>query len=240
MQDLLYPALARHFGKPTEDPSAHDALLGADWLTDAVFVDQSPIGKTARVPTLPASGAGAFDEIRKLFAQVPLAQQRGYGASMFSFNAGDGCCPTCGGSGFEHVEMQFLSDVYLRCPDCGARYRAEILDVKIDRRLPGDVLRDLSVADVLELTVSEAVQLFRDDREVLRAAADRRRRPRIRQARPAGADAVGGEAQRLKLAGSSPRRRRESTASRQGVARKGGCSCSTSRRPACTSTTSPS
>ena len=110
---------------------------------------------------------------------------------MFSFNAGDGRCPTCGGSGFEHVEMQFLSDVYLRCPDCdGRRYRAEILDVKIDRRLPGDVIRDLTVADVLDLTVSEAVQLFRDDREVrARAAADRRRRPRVREARPAGADA---------------------------------------------------
>ncbi|MBP6777471.1 MAG: excinuclease ABC subunit UvrA, partial [Piscinibacter sp.] len=167
MQDLLYPALARHFGKPTETPGVHDALLGADWLTDAVFVDQSPIGKTAR--SNPASYVGAFDEIRKLFAQAPLAQQRGYGAGMFSFNAGDGRCATCGGSGFEHVEMQFLSDVYLRCPDCdGRRYRSEILDVKIDRRLPGDVLRDISVADVLELTVSEAVQLFRDDREVLR------------------------------------------------------------------------
>ena len=77
---------------------------------------------------------------------------------MFSFNAGDGRCPTCGGSGFEHVEMQFLSDVYLRCPDCdGRRYRAEILDVKIERRLPAEVARELSVADVLELTVSEAV-----------------------------------------------------------------------------------
>ena len=122
---------------------------------------------------------------------------------MFSFNAGDGRCPTCGGSGFEHVEMQFLSDVYLRCPDCdGRRYRAEILDVKIDRRLPGDVLRDLSVADVLELTVSEAVQLFRDDREVLRV---------LQPIVDVGLEYVklgqpvptlsGGEAQRLKLAG---------------------------------------
>jgi excinuclease UvrABC ATPase subunit len=154
MHDVLYPALARHFGKATETPGAHDRLLGADWLGDAVFVDQSPIGKTAR--SNPASYVGAFDEIRKLFAQAPLAKERGYTASMFSFNAGDGRCPTCGGSGFEHVEMQFLSDVYLRCPDCdGRRYRAELLDVKLDRRLPGDVTRDLSVADVLELTVNE-------------------------------------------------------------------------------------
>ncbi len=201
MQDVLYPALARHFGKATESPGAHDALLGAEGLTDAVFVDQSPIGKTAR--SNPASYVGAFDEIRKLFAAAPLALQRGYGAGMFSFNAGDGRCPSCGGSGFEHVEMQFLSDVYLRCPDCdGRRYRAEILDVKIARRLPGDVMRDLSVADVLELTVSEAVQLFRGDREVQRV---------LQPIVDVGLEYVklgqpvptlsGGEAQRLKLAG---------------------------------------
>ncbi|HJV96510.1 MAG TPA: excinuclease ABC subunit UvrA, partial [Albitalea sp.] len=167
MQDVLYPALERHFGKPTETPGAHERLLGADWLTDAVFVDQSPIGKTAR--SNPASYVGAFDEIRKLFADSPLAQQRGYGAGMFSFNAGDGRCPTCGGSGFEHVEMQFLSDVYLRCPDCdGRRYRPELLDVKIARRVGSEPVRDLSVADVLDLTVSEAVALFANDREVLR------------------------------------------------------------------------
>ncbi len=201
MQDVLHPALQRHFGKATESPGEHDRLLGADWLADAVFVDQSPIGKTAR--SNPASYVGAFDEIRKLFAQAPLALQRGYGAGMFSFNAGDGRCPTCGGSGFEHVEMQFLSDVYLRCPDCdGRRYRAEILDIKIDRRVPGEVLRELSVADVLELTVSEAVQLFRDDREVLRV---------LQPIVDVGLEYVklgqpvptlsGGEAQRLKLAG---------------------------------------
>ena len=87
-----------------------------------MFVDQSPIGKTAR--SNPASYVGAFDELRKLFADAPLARERSYSAGTFSFNAGDGRCPTCGGSGFEHVEMQFLSDVYLRCPDCdGRRYR---------------------------------------------------------------------------------------------------------------------
>ncbi|MGC3998916.1 MAG: hypothetical protein QM767_16280 [Anaeromyxobacter sp.] len=188
MQDVLFPALQRHFGKATETPGEHDRLLGAEWLADAVFVDQSPIGKTAR--SNPASYVGAFDEIRKLFAQAPLALQRGYGAGMFSFNAGDGRCPTCGGSGFEHVEMQFLSDVYLRCQDCdGRRYRAEVLDVKIDRRAPGEVMRDLSVADVLELTVSEAVQLFRDDREVLRVLQPIRRRGfGVREARAAGAE----------------------------------------------------
>jgi len=221
MQDVLYPALSRHFGKPTETPGEHDRLLGADWLSDAVFVDQSPIGKTAR--SNPASYVGAFDEIRKLFAEAPLATQRGYGPGMFSFNAGDGRCPTCGGSGFEHVEMQFLSDVYLRCPDCdGRRYRAEILDVKIDRRLPGDVIRDLSVADVLELTVSEAVQLFANDREVIRV---------LQPIVDVGLEYVklgqpvptlsGGEAQRLKLAGFLAEAAQNTTASRQAVAKKG-------------------
>ena len=205
-----------------------------------MFVDQSPIGKTAR--SNPASYVGAFDEIRKLFAQSPLAAQRGYGASMFSFNAGDGRCPTCGGSGFEHVEMQFLSDVYLRCPDCdGRRYRAELLEVKIDRRLPGDVLRELSVADVLELTVSEAVQLFANDREVLRVL-----QPII----DVGLEYVklgqpvptlrGGEAQRLKLAGFLAEAAQSATASRSRWPRRARSSCSTSRPPACTSTTSPS
>ena len=201
MQDVLAPALLRQFGKATETPGAHDALLGADHLADAIFVDQSPIGKTAR--SNPASYVGAFDEIRKLFAREALALQRGYGAGMFSFNAGDGRCPTCGGSGFEHIEMQFLSDVYLRCPDCdGKRFRPEILDVKLTRRLTAFEVRELSVADVLDLTVSEAVQLFHADREVLRV---------LQPIVDVGLEYVklgqpvptlsGGEAQRLKLAG---------------------------------------
>ena len=221
MQDVLYPALARHFGKATETPGEFDALLGADWLSDAVFVDQSPIGKTAR--SNPASYVGAFDEIRKLFAEAPLAKERNYSAGMFSFNAGDGRCPTCGGSGFEHVEMQFLSDVYLRCPDCdGRRYRPELLEVKIERRLPTDLARELSVADVLDLTVNEAVQLFAQDREVLRV---------LQPIVDVGLDYVrlgqpvptlsGGEAQRLKLAGFLAEAAQATTASKQKLAKKG-------------------
>ncbi|HWP19918.1 MAG TPA: excinuclease ABC subunit UvrA [Burkholderiaceae bacterium] len=221
MQDVLYPALARHFGKATEAPGEHDALLNAEWLEDAVFVDQSPIGKTAR--SNPASYVGAFDEIRKLFADAPLARQRGYGAGMFSFNAGDGRCPTCGGSGFEHVEMQFLSDVYLRCPDCdGKRYRPEVLEVHIERTLPDGAWRQLSISDVLDLTVAEAARLFRDDREVLRSL-----QPLV----DVGLEYLtlgqpvptlsGGEAQRLKLAGFLAEAAKNAAASRQGLARKG-------------------
>jgi excinuclease ABC subunit A len=216
MQDVLYPALARHFGQATETPGAHDRLLGADWLSDAVFVDQSPIGKTAR--SNPASYVGAFDTLRDIFAALPAAQQRSYTAGMFSFNAGDGRCPTCGGSGFEHVEMQFLSDVYLRCPDCdGTRYRAELREVKVER-----LGREMSIADVLELTIADAVRYFADDREVVRA---------LQPLADVGLDYVklgqpvptlsGGEAQRLKLAGFLAEAAKSASSSKQKLAKKG-------------------
>ncbi len=219
MQDILAPALLRQFGKATETPGLHDRLMGADHLTDVVFVDQSPIGKTAR--SNPASYVGAWDAVRELFAQAPLARQRSYTSSKFSFNNGDGRCPTCGGSGFEHVEMQFLSDVYLRCPDCdGKRYRPEILEVTIERKAIGQtVSKILNVADVLDLTVSEAVQLFAQDREVVRA---------LQPIVDVGLEYVklgqpvptlsGGEAQRLKLAGFLADASKTRSASKQALA----------------------
>ncbi len=233
IQDILAPALLRHFGKTTDAPGAHDRLLGAEQLADVVFVDQSPIGKTAR--SNPVSYVGAWDAIRTLFALAPLAQQRGYTSAKFSFNGGDGRCPTCCGSGFEHVEMQFLSDVYLRCPDCdGQRYRPEVLEVRIERArlhakpatgLPAYDMVSMNVADVLNLTVSEAAQLFSGDREVIRA---------LQPIVDVGLEYVklgqpvptlsGGEAQRLKLAGflaEAAKSGSKATASRQAVAKKG-------------------
>jgi excinuclease ABC subunit A len=222
IQDVLAPALLRHFGKSTETPGIHDRLMGADHLSDVVFVDQSPIGKTAR--SNPASYVGAWDAIREIFAVAPLSRQRGYTASKFSFNSGDGRCPTCGGSGFEHVEMQFLSDVYLRCPDCdGKRYRPEILEIKIERQAMGSVnARYLNVADVLDLTVSEAAELFAKDRDVIRA---------LQPIVDVGLEYVklgqpvptlsGGEAQRLKLAGFLAGAAKTATASKQSLAKKG-------------------
>lgn len=222
VQDILAPALLRHFGKATEAAGLHERLLGADHLSDVVFVDQSPIGKTAR--SNPVSYVGAWDSIREIFATSGLARQRGYTAAKFSFNSGDGRCPTCGGSGFEHVEMQFLSDVYLRCPDCdGKRYRPEILEVTIERQAVGSVQpRVLNVADVLELTVSEAAALFAGDRDVIRA---------LQPIVDVGLEYVklgqpvptlsGGESQRLKLAGFLAGAARSSTSSRQATATKG-------------------
>jgi excinuclease ABC subunit A len=222
IQDVLAPALMRHFGRATESPGAHDRLLGADHLSDVVFVDQSPIGKTAR--SNPVSYVGAWDAIREIFATAPLARQRSYTASKFSFNSGDGRCPTCGGSGFEHVEMQFLSDVYLRCPDCdGKRYRAEILEVTIERQPMGAIKpRIMNVADVLDLTVSEAAAIFANDREVIRA---------LQPIVDVGLEYVklgqpvptlsGGESQRLKLAGFLAGAAKNATSSRQATATKG-------------------
>ena len=229
IQDVLAPALLRYFGKATETPGLHDRLLGADHLSDVVFVDQSPIGKTAR--SNPVSYVGAWDTIRELFATAGLSKQRGYTASKFSFNSGDGRCPTCGGSGFEHVEMQFLSDVYLRCQDCdGKRYRPEILEVTIERLQLGSdpnflnshLPRKLNVADVLDLTVSEAAQLFANDRDVIRA---------LQPIVDVGLEYVklgqpvptlsGGEAQRLKLAGFLAGAAKTASNSRQPLSRKG-------------------
>jgi len=221
MQDILAPALLRHFGQSTDAPGAHSRLLGADYLSDVVFVDQSPIGKTAR--SNPVSYVGAWDSIRELFAKTTLAAQRGYTHSKFSFNHGDGRCPTCGGSGFEHVEMQFLSDVYLRCQDCqGERYRPEILDIKIERINAENQTQFLSVAQVLALTVSEAAHLFRADPEVIRAL-----QPIIdvgleylKLGQPVPT-LSGGESQRLKLAGYLAQAAKQRSSMRQAVAKKG-------------------
>jgi len=197
VQDVLYAALRRAKGKPTETPGAHRALLGDQHVTEVVMVDQKQIGRTTR--SNPASYVGAFDAIRKRFATEAVSIERGYTVGTFSFNSGNGRCPTCGGNGFEHVEMQFLSDVYLRCPDCdGRRYRPEILDVKMAQGA-GPAR---SIADVLDLTVSEAAVFFAGD-----AAVQACLEPLI----AVGLDYLrlgqpvptlsGGEAQRLKLAG---------------------------------------
>jgi excinuclease ABC subunit A len=197
VEDVLYPALLKYRGKPTEAPGEFVGLRGAELIDDVVMVDQSAIGRTTR--SNPASYVGAFDAIRALFATEPAAQERKYTAGTFSFNSGNGRCPTCSGNGFEHVEMQFLSDVYLRCPDCnGRRYRDEVLDIK---REGANGLR-ASIAEVLNMTVTEGLAFFADSREVA---------ARLAPLADVGLEYVklgqpvptlsGGEAQRLKLAG---------------------------------------
>lgn len=196
IQDVLYPALLKRLGRPTESPGAFRSLRGAEALTDVVFVDQAPIGRTTR--SNPASYVGAFDVVRERFAKLPESRERGYTAGTFSFNSGTGRCPACTGSGFEHVEMQFLSDVYLRCGECdGRRYRSETLEI----RHPGS-RREASIADVLEMTVTEALEFFAGDAEVAQRLAPLAdvglEYLRLGQPVPT---LSGGEAQRLKLAG---------------------------------------
>ena len=189
---VLYNALAALKHKPTEPAGKHRRLIGHEQIDEIVMVDQSPIGRTTR--SNPASYVGAFDAIRKLFVAQPLARERRYTAGTFSFNSGAGRCPSCSGNGFEHIEMQFLSDVYLRCSDCqGRRYRARVLEVKVAGQ---------SIADVLDLTVTEACHFFVGQPEIL---------SRLEPLRAVGLGYLklgqpvptlsGGEAQRLKLAG---------------------------------------
>ena len=196
VQDVLYPAFLKQRGQPTEAPGPHLHLLGADRVADMVMVDQTPIGKTAR--SNPASYVGAYDAIRKLFAKAPLARDRGYKPGTFSFNTGDGRCPGCGGTGFEHIEMQFLADVYLRCPDCnGRRFRPEVLEVTVEHRGTS-----ASIADVLDMTVSEATSFFVGLQDIQRGLTPLMdvglEYLRLGQPVPT---LSGGEAQRLKLAG---------------------------------------
>ncbi len=211
VHEILYKALLREKGRATDAPGPHRGLSGGEAVDDVVMIDQNPIGRTTR--SNPASFIGAFDAIRKRFAALPEARERKYTAGTFSFNAGTGRCPGCAGSGFEHVEMQFLSDVYLRCPDCnGTRYRREVLEVKLS--LPGAAPR--SIADVLDMTVAEALASFEGDAE-LRATLE----PLVE----VGLDYLrlgqpvptlsGGEAQRLKLAAHlAPRPGRKAPAGR--------------------------
>ena len=219
VEDICYRGLRKLSGKASEPAGAHRAIRGHERLGDIVMVDQSPIGKTAR--SNPASYVGALDAIRKVFAGEPLARERGYTAGTFSFNAGAGRCPACGGSGFEHIEMQFLSDVYLRCPDCeGRRYRPEVLEVEL---LPPDAGHAkgghaCSIADVLAMSAAQAIDFFREHPEVGRVleplVAVGLDYLRLGQPVPT---LSGGEAQRLKLAGHLAKARKAGAGGGEGI-----------------------
>lgn len=175
-------------------------LSGFEPLGRVVLVDQSVLGKTPR--SNPAVYIGAFDDIREVFAQTEVARQRGLNASAFSFNSAQGQCERCRGAGFEKIEMQFLSDVFIRCPECnGRRYRPHILGVKVEA-----ADRKWSIADVLEATVDEAVEFlgaFADSRPASRAVESLKVLQEVglgylRLGQPINT-LSGGESQRLKL-----------------------------------------
>ncbi len=148
--EVLYRALARELHGSRETPGPHDALEGAEYIDKIIEIDQSPIGRTPR--SNPATYTGLFGTIRELFAATPEARVRGYSPGRFSFNVKGGRCENCKGDGIIKIEMQFLPDVYVPCEVCkGARYNREALEIHYKGR---------SIAEVLEMTVAEAVEFF--------------------------------------------------------------------------------
>jgi excinuclease ABC subunit A len=148
--DILYQALARHFYRAKVVPGAHDRIEGLDHIDKVIDIDQSPIGRTPR--SNPATYTGLFTPIRELFTYLPESKLRGYGPGRFSFNVKGGRCEACQGDGLVKVEMHFLPDVYVPCEVCkGRRYNRETLEVRYKGK---------SIADVLELTVAEALDFF--------------------------------------------------------------------------------
>jgi excinuclease ABC subunit A len=148
--DVLYRALARELNGSREPVGAHDALHGAEHIDKIIEIDQSPIGRTPR--SNPATYVGLFTPIRELFAGVPEARVRGYKPGRFSFNVKGGRCENCKGDGILKIEMQFLPDVYVSCEVCkGKRYNREALEIHYKGK---------SIADVLEMTIEEALDFF--------------------------------------------------------------------------------
>jgi excinuclease ABC subunit A len=192
VEDTLYPALRRRMRLEGPKPAPYDDVFGDGQIDDLVLVDQSPIGRSPR--SKPVTYIKAFDEIRNVFAETLEARTRNYSASHFSFNVDGGRCSTCEGDGYLQIDMQFMADVYMKCPECnGQRYRPEILKVQY---------RGRNIAEVLDMTAREAFTFFRGCNKV---------QVRMKRLIDVGLDYLrlgqpantlsGGEAQRLKLAG---------------------------------------
>jgi excinuclease ABC subunit A len=191
VHDVFARAVFRHFGIGKEPPGAHRAIHGLDAFDKCIVIDQSPIGRSPR--SNPATYLGAFDGIRTLFAQLPLARVRGYSKSRFSFNMRGGRCERCEGDGVVKMEMQLLPDVYILCEACGGkRFNRETLEV---------TYKGHTIADILNLTVEEALTLFRAIPDIAdRLEALVRVGLGYLTLGQGGTSLSGGEAQRIKLA----------------------------------------
>jgi excinuclease ABC subunit A len=197
VNELLHPALEHQLGMKVPFPSGLEDLRGIKSIDKVIVIDQSPIGRTPR--SNPATYTGAFDPIRQVFAATVEAKARGYQVGQFSFNVKGGRCEACSGQGVNVIEMNFLPDVYVQCDVCkGARYNRETLQV---------TYRGHTIADVLEMTVEQAAEVF----SAIPQAADRLRTlvdvglGYIKLGQPAPT-LSGGEAQRVKLATELSRR----------------------------------
>jgi excinuclease ABC subunit A len=189
--DVLYPALAKHLHDARVTVGAHDKLLGLQHVDKVVPIDQQPIGRTPR--SNPATYTKLFDHVRQLFAQTKEARAFGYGPGRFSFNVAGGRCEACGGAGVRQVEMHFLPDVLVQCEVCkGKRFNEATLRV---------AFKDKNIADVLDTSVSEALELFSAHKEIARAlrTLDDVGMGYVKLGQPSPT-LSGGEAQRIKLA----------------------------------------
>ena len=191
INQTLYPILSQKFYRSLQKPLAYDSIEGIELIDKVINVDQSPIGRTPR--SNPATYTGVFNSIRDLFAQLPEAKIRGWKAGRFSFNAKGGRCEECAGNGYKTIQMHFMPDVYVPCEACGGqRYNRETLEVRFKGK---------TIADVLDMTVNQAVEFFESQPYILR---------KIKTIQDVGLGYIklgqsstslsGGESQRIKLA----------------------------------------
>ena len=191
INETLHPILSRHFYRSLQQPMPYDSIEGLEYIDKVVNVDQTPIGRTPR--SNPATYTGVFSDIRSLFVNLPEAQIRGYKPGRFSFNVKGGRCETCGGNGYKTIEMNFLPDIQVPCEEChGKRYNRETLEVRYKGK---------SIADVLDMTINQAVEFFENVPDILR---------KIKTIQDVGLGYIklgqssttlsGGESQRVKLA----------------------------------------
>ena len=191
INETLQPILSQHFYRSLKRPMPYDSIEGLEYIDKVVNVDQSPLGRTPR--SNPATYTGVFSDIRSLFVNLPEAKIRGYKPGRFSFNVKGGRCETCGGNGYKTIEMNFLPDIQVPCEEChGKRYNRETLEVRYKGK---------SIADVLDMTINQAVEFFENVPDILR---------KIKTIQDVGLGYIkigqpsttlsGGESQRVKLA----------------------------------------
>ena len=191
INETLQPILSHHFYRSLKKPMPYESIEGLEYIDKVVNVDQSPIGRTPR--SNPATYTGVFSDIRSLFVNLPEAKIRGYKPGRFSFNVKGGRCETCGGNGYKTIEMNFLPDIQVPCEEChGKRYNRETLEVRYKGK---------SIADVLDMTINQAVEFFENVPDILR---------KIKTIQDVGLGYIkvgqssttlsGGESQRVKLA----------------------------------------